>query len=380
MNSQSDRKLLANELQLVGSYFRLEGLFFDFEKLTMGNINETYRVDYIADDGSGFAKIKSYLFQRVSTVAFNNPEQLMSNIEKVTEHLHWQNPKGKRLHFHHTEERKNYIELNGSVWRVRNWVDSVTFNKCENLEVLKRTGEAFGAFQGRLSDFDASTLYYTIPDFHNTRLRYLKLKDAVDRNEFGRVDSVKEEIDWLMSEEEHACKLTDMEKIGQLPLRVTHNDTKINNVLFDRETLAPLFVIDLDTVMPGLVGYDFGDAIRFAANFMEEDSEELEKVGLDLNAFDAFAEGFLSQTARTLTENEVATLADSCFAITCELAVRFLTDYIDGDRYFTVKKDKHNLIRTRCQIALAKSMQKKRHPMQAICEEYVRVYRKTKQK
>ena len=158
---------------------------------------------------------------------------------------------------------------------------------------------------------------------------------------------------------------------GKLPLRVTHNDTKINNVLFEKGGVAPLVVVDLDTVMPGLVGHDFGDAIRFAANFVREDSPEFEKAGVNLDVFRAFAEGFLSMTAHTLTENEIDTLALSCFVLTVELSTRFLADYIDGDLYFKVNSPDHNLVRTRCQIALAKDMLKKLPQMEAIVRECV---------
>lgn len=246
---------------------------------------------------------------------------------------------------------------------------SVTFNSCDDLEIVRSAGQAFGDFQMMLSEFDASSLHYTIPDFHNTRKRYAKLKKDMAADPCGRVAEVKEELDWLLSVEDEACRLTDMYEAGELPLRVTHNDTKINNVLFDEETLRPLVVIDLDTVMPGLVGHDFGDAIRFAANYVEEDSPEAEKAGLNLNIYWAFAEGFLKDTAHTLTEAEVSTLGNSCFTLACELSTRFLDDYILGDKYFKIKEPKHNLVRTRCQIALAKDMQKKMDAMNAIVRD-----------
>lgn len=293
----------------------------------------------------------------------------MSNIDKVTEYIHKKFPDTKCLHFHHTAQRSNYLMDQDGFWRLSNYVPSVTFNSCDDLDIVRSTGQAFGDFQMMLSDFDAGELFYTIPDFHNTRKRYEKLKADAAMDPCGRVAEVQDLLDWLLSVEDEACRLTDLQEQGVLPLRVTHNDTKINNVLFDEETHLPLVVIDLDTVMPGLVGHDFGDAIRFAANFVEEDSPEADKAGVNLNIFWAFAEGFLHKTAATLTEAEVETLGGSCFTLACELATRFLDDYIVGDKYFKIKDPKHNLIRTRCQVALAKDMQCKMDAMNAIVRD-----------
>jgi len=231
---------------------------------------------------------------------------------------------------------------------------------------------AFGDFQMMLSDFDASELHETIPDFHNTAKRYEQLEEAVAADPVERVREVQQELQWLESVKEQACRLTKLQAEGVLPLRVTHNDTKINNVLFDKETDEALVVIDLDTVMPGLVGHDFGDAVRFAANLVEEDSPEAEKAGVNMEIFRAFAEGFLSKTAKSLSQPEIDTLALSCFALTCELATRFLTDYIAGDVYFKTCYDEHNLVRARCQIALAKDMLKKLPQMEQIIQECIR--------
>ena len=220
-----------------------------------------------------------------------------------------------------------------------------------------------------LEDFDISELIETIPGFHNTRQRYENFRKAVQENKAGRADEVREEIDFLLSVEDKACTLTDLQQAGEIPLRVTHNDTKINNVLFHPETKASMIVVDLDTVMPGLMGHDFGDAIRFAANFVEEDCRDYEKVGVDLEVFRAFTEGFLSRTAKTVTPKELDTLALSCFVLTAELATRFLADYLDGDLYFKTNAPDHNLVRTRCQIALAKDMLKKMDRMEAIIRE-----------
>jgi len=359
----------ARKLQQIGQLFCIPGPFFSYEEIKMGNVNHTYKVNYIRDDGSGMAQIKSYLVQKVNTYAFQHPVELMQNIDNVTEYIRGHFPDSLCLHFHHTADRKNYLEDKDGFWRLSNYVPSVTFDTCDDVDVIRNAGEAFGDFQQMLADFEPEKLFYTIPNFHNTRARYEQLKKDIALDPCGRVAEVKEEIDWLLSVEDLACTLTDMEHRGELPLRVTHNDTKINNVLFDRETFRPLVVIDLDTVMPGLIGHDFGDAIRFAANFVEEDCPQAEKAGVDLNVFWAFAEGFLGKTAATLTENEIDTLALSSFCLACELSTRFLDDYIMGDKYFKIKSNRHNLERTRCQIALAKDMLKKMDAMNAIVRE-----------
>ena len=372
---------IARKLQQVGVAFRLPGPFFSYEEISIGNVNQTYKVNYVMDDGTGMARIKSYLAQKLNTVAFKNPIQLMENIDKVTEFIRNKRPEGINLHFHHTEdaatgERKTYLVDGKDLWRIVNFVPSVTFNTCDDLGIVHNAGEAFGDFQTVLADFDASLLYYTIPDFHNTRKRYEKLEADVAADPCGRRQEVQPEIDYLLSVRDLACKLTTMQEKGDLPLRVTHNDTKINNVLFDEITHKALVVIDLDTVMPGLVGHDFGDAIRFAANFTEEDSKDTSRTGVDLNTYWAFADGFLSQTAKALTEPEIDTLGLSCFVLACELATRFLDDYINGDLYFKTGYPGHNLVRARCQIALAKDMLVKMDAMDAIVRGCADKYRR----
>ena len=370
MNPEVARKLLK-----VGEAFSIPGPFFSYEEIKMGNVNHSYKVNYIRDDGSGMAQIKSYMVQKVNTYAFQHPVELMGNIDKVTEHIRAKCPGKTSLHFHHTREGRNYLAEDDGFWRICNHVDSVTFNTCDDLAVVRSAGEAFGDFQMQLADFDPSQLFYTIPDFHDTRKRYAKLIADSQRDPCGRAAEVAEELDFLLSVQEEACRLTDMFERGELPLRVTHNDTKINNVLFDADTHNALVVIDLDTVMPGLVGHDFGDAIRFAANYVEEDCAEPQRAAINLNIFWAFAEGFLSKTAKTLTDGEVDTLGLSCYVLACELATRFLDDYLLGDPYFKIKEPKHNLVRTRCQIALAKDMLTKMNAMNAIVRECASRYK-----
>ena len=355
------------KLEEVCRLFCIEGTYVGSRTIQNGNVNKTYECKFILPDGTP----KSFLVQNVNTYAFRHPVELMENIDKVTEHIRAKRPGRVALHFHHTADRKTYVIDGKNCWRMTNFIPAVTYDTATNRNLVRNAGKAFGEFQMQLADFAPNELFETIPNFHNTRARYENLLASVQADAAGRVEQVREEIEWLLSVRDQACTLTDMLNAGQLPLRVTHNDTKINNVLFEKDGDTPLVVVDLDTVMPGLVGHDFGDAIRFAANFVREDSPEYEKAGVNLDVFKAFAEGFLEMTAKTLTENEIATLALSCFVLTVELATRFLADYLDGDLYFKTLSADHNLVRTRCQIALAKDMLRKLPQMEQIVRECV---------
>ena len=356
---------LYDKLLEVSRLFRIDYEYLGYETIQMGNVNRTYKVNFRLPEG----KEKSFLVQNVNTYAFRNPVGLMENIDKVTEHIRAKKPGQLALHFHHTADRKTYIADGSNFWRMTNYVPSITYNAVTDLDVVRNAGKAFGEFQMDLADFDITELTETIPGFHNTRQRYETLIRSIREDKAGRAAQVREEIDFLLSVQDTACKLTDLQLAGELPLRVTHNDTKINNVLFNPQDNSAMIVIDLDTVMPGLMGHDFGDAIRFAANYAEEDCRDLDKVGVNLDVFRAFTEGFLSMTAKTMTEKEVETLALSCFVLTAELATRFLADYLDGDPYFNIKYPEHNRIRTRCQIALAKDMLKHMEEMEQIVHD-----------
>ena len=358
---------LNQKLEAVCRQFRIEGQFVGYETIHTGNVNHTYQVKFIRPNGEH----KSYLLQNVNTYAFRNPIQLMENIDRVTEHIRAKRPGQLSLHFHHTAEGKNYVLDGDNFWRMMNFIYAMTFDSIDDLYVIRNAGKAFGEFQNQLSDFDSTQLYETIPDFHNTRKRYEQLEAAVALDPVGRVQEVQAELAYLASVKDLACTLTDMQMEGKLPIRVTHNDTKINNVMFDPQTGDALVVVDLDTVMPGLVGHDFGDAIRFAANKCEEDCPDASRAGVNMDVFQAFAEGFLEQTADTLTAEEINTLALSCLTLTVELSTRFLADYILGDPYFKTKSPDHNLVRTRCQIALAKDMQKNLPAMEQMVRECV---------
>lgn len=340
------------KLKEVCTAFRLPGTYLGYESIQVGIVNRTYKVNFRLDDG----KEKSFLVQNVNTYAFRNPIGLMNNIDLVTEHIRAKCPQKLSLHFHHTADRKTYLVDGSNFWRVMNYVPSATYSATKDPVILCNAGKAFGEFQNQLADFDIRLLVETIPGFHDTRRRYESLDEAIARDAVGRVEETQAEIGYLQSIRDLACTLTDLGREGRLPLRVTHNDTKINNVLFDEKTNEALVVIDLDTVMPGLMGHDFGDAIRFAANFVAEDCPDYDRVGIDLEVYRAFAQGFLEKTRDTMTSEERATLATSCISLTAELAVRFLDDYLRGDLYFTTQYPEHNLVRTRNQIALCRDM------------------------
>lgn len=365
MNPGTARKLLE-----VGEAFCIPGPFFSYEEIKVGNVNHTYKVNYIRDDGSGMAQIKSYLVQRVNTYAFQNPVALMSNIDKVTEYIHKKFPDTKCLHFHHTAQRSNYLMDQDGFWRLSNYVPSVTFNSCDDLDIVRSTGQAFGDFQMMLSDFDAGELFYTIPDFHNTRKRYEKLKADAAMDPCGRVAEVQDLLDWLLSVEDEACRLTDLQEQGVLPLRVTHNDTKLNNILFDAHTGEALCVIDLDTIMPGLALNDYGDSIRFGASTAAEDEPDVSKVHFDLYLFELYTRGYLEAAGAALTDTEKEYLPWGAKLMTLECGIRFLTDYLQGDTYFKVSRARQNLERCRTQFKLVADMENVWDEMASIVKKY----------
>ena len=354
-------------IEQVCREFRISGELADITVITQGHINTTFRVTFEND-----SQQKSYLLQRVNTYVFKEPLQIMSNINAVTNHIRSKptNQNRVNVHFHHRENGDNYFyDEDGEFWRLSNYIDSLSFDLCNDLNILRGAGYAFGEFQSALVDFDVSTLHDTIPNFHNTPKRLEKFFASVKADEYGRACQVREEIEFTEKYADIASQLMAMKDAGELPLRVTHNDTKSNNVLFDRETGAPLTVIDLDTVMPGLVAFDFGDAIRSAGNTAAEDEADLSLVSLDLKKFTAFAEGFIQATAGYLTENELETLPLGAFTLTFEQAVRFLDDYLTGDKYFRTEYPGHNLVRAKCQYVLAKDMLDKFEDMQNIIKK-----------
>ncbi len=304
----------------------------------------------------------------------------MDNIVRVTEYVR-ENIKKMQLStrrfvlraFMTKKEGKPYfIDNNGEYWRAYRYIEnSITYDSCDDLDIIERSGEAFGRFQNCLDGFDANSLYIPLEDFHNTPKRYLRLYQVVALDPESRVESVKADINELKALEKDASIIQQYLDKGEIPLRVTHNDTKCNNVTFDKTTGEALAVLDLDTVMPGAVAYDFGDAIRFIANTCLEDDPDTDKVKLDLNKYEAFAKGFLSQLKDKLLPIEKLTLNLGVLTMATELAVRFLTDYVNGDKYFKTNYPGHNLDRARNQIALAKDILAKQEEMDEIIKKYI---------
>lgn len=354
------------KLSEIGEIFRLPGKVYAFSVIKNGNINQTFRVTYIES-----RHYKSYVFQCINTVVFKHPAEIMENIDRVTEHIRSKvGPNVPTLHFHHVESGANYyIDDDNNFWRIMNFVDSITFDTCDDLTIIYSTGEAFGQFQMQLSDFDGSVLHETIPDFHNTKKRLDLLFEHAREDKYGRAEEVEAELDFIKSKYYQATGICNRYYNGEFPVRVTHNDTKSNNVLFDRDSKRPLVVIDLDTVMPGMAMYDFGDAVRFICNTAAEDEPNIKRVYFDTAKFRAFCKGYISQILGALTQDEIDSLVDATFSITIELAARFLDDYITGDKYFKVNYPGHNLVRTRCQIKLAQDIERKAEELEWIVRE-----------
>ncbi len=339
--------------------FQTNGTPVSWKEFGQGHINQTLKLS--TDTGA------EYILQRINQYVFHNPVQLMENACAITDFLRKKDPDPRHtLHFIPAKDGRCYFEDEvGEFWRMYEFVDGLSLDMPETEQDLYESALAFGRFQMLLSDFPADTLYDTIPNFHNTVDRFRLLRESMEKDACDRLKNVQPEIAYLMDHEELACTLQRLRETGELPLRVTHNDTKLNNVLLDHTTRQPLCVLDLDTVMPGLSLYDFGDSIRFGASTGGESSRDPK---LDLHLFRVYAEGFLA-AATNLTEKEVEMLPLSTFAITLELATRFLKDYLDGDHYFKISYPEENLHRAQSQIALAADMLAKQADMTKIVSE-----------
>ena len=344
-------------------HFPTDGTPLTCEQIKSGHINETYLIT--TDTGA------KYILQWINQYVFPNVDALMSNMSAISSFLAKRDKERTAMirYINTLDGDLYYDDGNGGCWRIYRFVDhSICLQRPESSNDFYECARAFGHFQYALNDFPAETLKETIVNFHNTVDRYRQLREAIARDSVGRLASVQPEVDFALSREEHACQLHRMRMAGELPIRATHNDTKINNVLFHEETRKAICVIDLDTVMPGLSAFDFGDAIRFGASTAAEDEKDLSKVSLDLELFRTFACGFL-KACPSLTEKEREVLPLGAFTMTIECGIRFLTDYLNGDKYFSIDYDTHNLDRARTQFELTRDMEKKREAMELIVWE-----------
>ncbi len=348
-------------MKQIYSQFRLDGRVISCTRIGGGHINHTYLLVT--------ARPHLYILQWLNGQVFKNLSGVMNNVIAVTDYLHAQVDDPRRaLTLVPTLAGKPYLmTAEGDCWRVYEYIlNSVCLEAAESTEDLRQSGVAFGMFQNQLADFPAETLVETIPHFHDTPDRFRLFREAAAADRCARLESVRNEVNRFLAHEQEAGALQTLLKAGEIPLRVTHNDTKLTNVMLDEATREPLCVIDLDTVMPGLAAHDYGDAIRFGASTAAEDETDLNQVELSLEMYEAFTEGFLSACRDRLTLKEIETLPLGAKLMTLECGVRFLTDYLNGDTYFAISRPQQNLDRARTQLRLVEDMERKWDAMQAV--------------
>lgn len=346
------------------------------------------KIDKVAPIGNGHINntfiVKTphskYVLQKINTSVFPDVKGLMSNIDKVTRHIQkkvaeaGRDPSRATLNFLTAQNGKNYVysEENGDAYRMYDFLDGTfTIEKMDNPMHFYYSGKAFGEFAKFLTDFDASLLVETIKDFHNTPKRFEAFEKSVLENPKGRVAYVCDEIEFVKRRRDFMSLFTDKLANNTLPLRVTHNDTKLNNILFDEKTNLPVAVIDLDTVMPGSYLYDFGDAIRSGATHAAEDEKDLKLVDFDLDLYRSFAKGYIEESGNSLTDEEINMLPYASIMLTLECGMRFLTDHLNGDTYFKISREGHNLDRARTQFKLVSEMENNIENMKEIIDELV---------
>jgi hypothetical protein len=350
-----------------------EGEPVSWDRYGSGHINDTFRLTYKKGEGE-----KRYILQRINHEVFKDPVSLMKNIAGVTSFLREQikaqggNPARETLNIVKAADGKDYCrDSDGNYWRGYLFIEgATTYDKVRNPEDFYQSGKAFGQFKRRLAEYPAEELAETIPDFHNTPVRLEALKAAVKADACGRVRLAEKEIKFVLDREKEASIAMDMLKDGRLPLCVTHNDTKLNNIMIDDATGEALCIIDLDTIMPGLSIFDFGDSIRFGANTAEEDEPDAGKAALSLPLFEIYTRGYLEGCNGSLTAEEKNMLPMGAKLMTFECGIRFLTDFLQGDIYFHTSRENHNLDRTRTQFALVADMEKKWKEMEEIVRRY----------
>ncbi len=339
-----------------------------------GHINDTFVVHTQPEDTS----CRRFILQRMSAAAFKRPDQLMENIMGVTEYL------GREIESRGGDREREalrvirprngepyYTDSANGAWRVYPFVeDTICYQTAETPALFAASGRAFGRFQRLLQGYPAQTLHETIPHFHDTEDRLAKLKAALTADKLGRAAECRPELDFVLAREADCSVALQALRDGVLPLRVTHNDTKLNNVLMDRDSGEGLCIIDLDTVMPGLSINDFGDSIRFGANHSAEDEKDLSKVNLDVSLFEAYTQAFLEGAGGTLTAAEIDHLPWGAKLMTFECGIRFLTDYLEGDVYFHTTRDGQNLDRCRTQFKLVSDMEAHWDELAEIVKKY----------
>ncbi|MDQ8191142.1 phosphotransferase [Roseibacillus persicicus] len=351
----------------IADLFAIEGEFLGAEEVETGLINSTWLASYEKEDGE---RIR-FILQRINESVFGDPLVVMRNVECVTRHINWKVLRVKKDFGGHTlnlypgRGGNSFVKgPGGGIWRCYNYIEGCrTYDVVENTRQAYQAGHAFGAFQDLVSDLSPEDIVEVIPDFHNTPRRHRRLLEAVEADLAGRVHEVQAELKLVAGMSAEMSLIAGMVENGKLPIRVTHNDTKINNVLFDVDSDEAMCVIDLDTVMPGVSLYDFGDLVRTATNPAAEDERDLSKVEMRMPIFEALVEGYLESARDVLTDEEVKLLPFSGKLIALELGMRFLTDYLNGDQYFKVKREGQNLDRARTQLKLAVEIGKAQEAM-----------------
>ncbi len=361
-------KLTLRQSQEAVRHFCVEGETVGCIPYGNGHINNTFLI-MSEKDGKTFR----YILQAINTYVFKEPVQVMQNIEKVTAYLRPRisEERGVLTLIYTVGGNAYYVDPDKNYWRLYRFIEnSHCPERVEDTEEFYQCAYAFGKFQRDLIDFPADSLYETIADFHNTPKRYRDFLAAVEADVMGRRAAVEEEIQFIKERADFYPVLMEANKVGRLPLRVTHNDTKSNNVMLDAQTRKALCVLDLDTIMPGFSVNDFGDSIRFGANTATEDEKDLSKVRLDLEMFDVYTKGFLEGCGGLLTEAEIELMPEGAKMMTIECGMRFLADYLSGDVYFKTAYPEHNLDRTRTQLKLVAEMEEHWDELKAIVKKY----------
>lgn len=341
-----------------------------------GHINETYAVYMPGPDGK---EVPLYVLQRININVFKNPDQVMDNIFGVTEYLRniirqeGGDLDRETLSYIKTKDGESYFEDdNGQPWRCLHYVpNSACYQQVERPEQFYQSALSFGHFLKQLGEYPAESLYETIPQFHDTRKRFRDFVEAERKDVKNRARVCRSEIDFVLAREKDCGTLMEQLEDGVLPLRVTHNDTKLNNILFDKDTEEGLCIIDLDTIMPGLAANDFGDSIRFGASTAEEDEQDLEKVQFDIDLYEIYVKGYLEMAKEVLTPAEIESLPWGARLMTLECGMRFLADFLQGDVYFKTAYPEHNLVRARTQFRLVKEMEEQFDKMKDVLKKYI---------